>query len=186
MNHEESDESLLTGPIMEILTSLYSLVPISDIALLLKGVGYHFASYDLVRNACENSDEISFAIDIDSGEISDEFASLAELSVFYRLVDRVLSESQEIALLQGFCRYYMRSVEVGGPPDVIAEIFGEIEDLSINLPANQVRERAARSGAPIDWVEVYRNVAEDVYGEVKRRDRARMAKRLAHDDRYDF
>lgn len=56
----------------------------------------------------------------------------------------------------------------------------------INLPANLVRERAARSDAPIDWLEVIRNVAEDVYGDVERRDRAHMAKRLALDDRYDF
>jgi hypothetical protein len=186
MNPEESADSFLAEPINEILTSFYSLVPISDITMLLQGIGYHFATDELVHGVCVNGDGIAFPIDVESGEVSDEFVSLSELPTFYRLFERVLSEYQEISLLRGFCDYYARAVELGGPPDVVAEIYSRIEDLSINLPGNLVRERAARSGTPIDWLEVIRNVAEDIYGDVERRERVRMTKRLASDDRYDF
>lgn len=178
MNHERSAESLLTEPIIEILTSFYTLVPLSDLSLLLKAVGYHFATEELVRGACSQSVKISYAEDVGSGDISDEFVSLSELPTFYRLFDRVLSGHQEILLLRGFCDYYAIVVEIGGEPDIVAEIYGRIEDLSINLPADLVAERATCSGDPVDWREVYRDVAEGVYGSVERRERERMIKRF--------
>ncbi|WAL70022.1 hypothetical protein ORV05_08545 [Amycolatopsis cynarae] len=101
-----------------------------------------------------------------------------------RIVREVLSESQELSLLQRFCDLAISLAERRGerPSASLDRLHERIDDLSIHLPSDRLAEKKAERERPDD-LGVYRELAEDRHGELVREERIAQAHVIAALDR---
>ena len=112
------------------------------------------------------------AIEYADGKANDEFFTRSDWVMGARIVRDVLSESQELWLLWRFCDLAMSAVECGSTNSAAFARLGErIDGLTIHLPASRLAERRAEHGGPVDDLVVYRELAENLYGELVSQER---------------
>ena len=196
--HENLERELVRDAVLGALDLVYQPVAADDLALVVELTeGLEVSEAALAELAA--ADRAAFfagadrpvwicpALEYADGRAADEFLTRSDQPMAARVVRDVLSESQELWLLKQFCglaqSILKRRVKV---PSRLGE---RIVDLSIHLPADRLAERRA-DGDRLDDLGVYRELAEDRFGELVTEERIAQAhvidalERLAPPERY--
>jgi hypothetical protein len=106
------------------------------------------------------------ALEYPDGSENDEFVTRSDWQVRARIVDGALSEAQELLLLRRLCDIAASAVEKGAAGgDSYGRLRERIDDLTVHLPEAQLADMRRRRTIPTDDLILYRELAEDLYGE---------------------
>lgn len=165
--------------VLSALNRLYLPIAADDLALvtrLVEGVEVGEADLDALaqadRASFRSGDEspvwICPALEYPAGKANDEFFTRSDWPLRARIVRGVLSESQELFLLRHFCDL---AISAAADEPLVALLRERIEDLTIHLSESQIAERRAEHRESVDDLEIYRELAEDLHGELIRQER---------------
>jgi hypothetical protein len=196
--HEELERELVRDAVLGALHVVYQPVAADDLALVVELTeGLEVTEASLAELAA--ADRAAFlagagrpvwicpALEYAGGRAADEFLTRSVLPMAARVVRDVLSESQELWLLNHFCGLAQSIVERRAK--VPSRLGERIVDLSIHLPSDRLAEKRADRDRPDD-LGVYRELAEDRFGELVGPDQDAQAhviealERLALPERY--
>lgn len=165
----ESKRNLVAG----LLGRIYVPLTPDDILVCLRAMGEASVDEayldDLLQR--ERSDYLSGlsrsawicpALEPDSGHACDEFITRSDWVMRSRLVFDVLSDSQEIYLLRGFCDLAISIQEQNDKSSDQESLLERIEDLAVHLSVRDIGEKV-REGGNAYLLHAYRELAEDAY-----------------------
>jgi hypothetical protein len=169
--------------VLGLLNRLYVPVTSDDLALCLRLVsGVELSTELLEELAAKDHDEFDASLDravwicpaleFPSGAANPEFFTRSDWPTRTRVVHDVLSVGQELMLLRQFCDIAMSAVERGVEGAAGLELLLErIDDLAIHLPGQKVEEMRTRRELQDDNLTLYRELAEDLYGDTIKSER---------------
>jgi hypothetical protein len=169
--------------VLALLNRLYVPTAVDDLVLCASVVGTAGISSDLVEDIAASDLEdflagierpawVCPALDFPGGSPNGEFLTRSDWPLRTRIVPGAPSEGQELMLLRQLCDIAMSALEKGlaDRSDVHA-LLERIDDLTIHVPEQLAEETRARRGLHDDHLTLYRELAEDLYGDVIKRDR---------------
>jgi hypothetical protein len=169
--------------LLALLNRLYVPTTVDDLVLCGSVVGTAGISSDLVEEVAASDLEeflagverpawVCPALDYPGGLSNEEFLTRSDWPLRTRVVPSFLSEGQELMLLRQLCDIAMSALEKGfsDRADVRA-LLERIDDLTIHVPEQLAEETSARRGLQDDHLTLYRELAEDLYGDVIEKDR---------------
>jgi hypothetical protein len=170
--------------VLSVLDQLYLPAELDDVALCARvDSGLEVDAGALAELAAADREEflsgieravwICPALEYSDGQPNDEFITRSDWPLRARLVEGILSETQELMLLRQLCDIAIVAAERGiRSAEDYARLIARIEDLTIQLPTARLREMRARRTIPMDDISLYRELAEDLYSERVKEERA--------------
>jgi hypothetical protein len=170
---------------LDILSQLYVPVAPDDVSLCAEvGAGMRLSEETVAGLARQDFQEFSSGTDRDiwicpaleypNGSANHDYLTRSDWPIRTRIVESVLSEAQELMLLRNLCDIALIAVERGEEGPALRRLASRIDDLTIHIPASAIEERRSRRTVPTGDMELYREIAEDLYGPMVRAQRKKQ------------
>lgn len=175
----------IRSTVLDILSQLYVPVAPDDVSLCAEaGAGMPISGETIAGLAGQDFHEFSRGADRDAwicpaleypdGSANHDYLTRSDWPTRTRIVEDVLSEAQELALLRNLCDIALIAMERGKEGPALRRLISRIGDLTIHIPASTLEERRSRRTVPTSDIELYREIAEDLYGPMVRAQRKKQ------------